>query len=152
MPLTPTYDPGNKPSATTNRLDPKLATMQSRQAGNQIADCAITISGTSASTSRTLTIQFKDMLGRNYRGVVAFEILQINGALGSAAVASAGGINPVVAAGVVLREIVSVTDYLMQTNGSGLATVTIDQNSGTDQSFSIICGGQVWNTGTFTWA
>jgi len=66
-------------------------------------------------------------------------------------VSSAGGINPVLVTGVALRQIISVTAYLCQTNSDGKAVITIDQGSGTSQSFTILAGGNTWNTGTFTW-
>lgn len=149
MPTDITYDPGTNRSSTTNRMDPKLASQAARMA-SEVADCDITVTQVGAGEVK-LTLQFKDARKRNYRGRLAFEIHQINGALGSAAVTSTGGINPVLVTGIALREIVSVTAYVCQTNASGLAVITIDQNSGTAQSFSIVCGHLLFNTGACTW-
>jgi len=105
-----TYDAGLKPVSATNRLDGSAnigIPAISRVHAALPADATITVAST------TLTIQFKDAKGRNYRGRVFFTMIQTEVSPADAVPAlAATGRLPAVGA---------------NTNGSTLAAITANK-------------------------
>ena len=123
MPTDLRYDPAGKPSASTNRLNPKLAGKEQRVSAQVVGDARVTVA------TSTLTVQFYDMLCRPFKGNVMFLLSQVNGVISTPPTAlGTTGRLPAVGAttnGTVLSALTANKHLLAMTDANGLFVCTL---------------------------
>lgn len=114
------YDPATYPNATTNRANEADLTLIQRIGALVPMDCELTVSSTS------VTAQFKDGLGRNFRGYVSFKLRQVNTGLGTAQETDNGRIPATATTGSVLAVVTSTynVDFITDANGAFACTLS----------------------------